>query len=296
MTSNDINLARQSLLALSQVESPEEYIGSREITIKENVLLEEYLRYRENDSHLSVRLYLHDGKIKAYEIPTFPHGALSAAIIGLMFTWNHQDLRYGTDSTMIVGTNSAKEPDSWVRPIRRPRPSPGTQAANRLGGVYPTMVIEVGHTQSLPDLHQKATLYFSPQTTIQIVLVIKIFEPRVDNTITLITAKYLRTSPTPLIPVQVISFGTAEPYQPTINYITSNDGMGVPPNNFIGVGRHTDGNDYLACSRAGIPTYIMNIPAAELFDGDPNVPAEVANGFDLDLWKLQVTVRDEFNI
>jgi len=40
----------------------------------------------------------------------------------------------------------------------------------------------------------------------------------------------------------------------------------------------------------------MNIPAAELFDGDPNVPAEVANGFDLDLWELQVIVRDEFNI
>ena len=41
------------------------------------------------------------------------------------------------------------------------------------------MIIEVGYAQSLPDLHQKVTLYFSQETSIQIVLIIKIFDLRV---------------------------------------------------------------------------------------------------------------------
>ena len=70
------------------------------------------------------------------------------------------------------------------------------------------MVIEVGYLQSLPDLHQKVTLYFSQETSIQIVLIIKIFDLRVDNnTFALIAALYLRTNQNPLIPVNIISFG-----------------------------------------------------------------------------------------
>ena len=45
-------------------EEEEGYTGSREITIKENVSLEEHLRYLKNNVIPSVRMYLHNGKIK----------------------------------------------------------------------------------------------------------------------------------------------------------------------------------------------------------------------------------------
>ncbi|PKK71038.1 hypothetical protein RhiirC2_745326 [Rhizophagus irregularis] len=39
-------------------------------------------------------------------------------------------------------------------------------ASDNLGNPYPSMIIEVCNTQSLPDHHQKVALYFSLRTTI----------------------------------------------------------------------------------------------------------------------------------
>ena len=48
---------------------------------------------------------------------------------------------------------------------------------------------------------------------------------------------------------------------------------------------------------AGIPTHQMNIPAQELFDGDPNgIPAVAIGGFNLDLWEHQVKARKGFSV
>ncbi|CAB5351122.1 uncharacterized protein OCT59_006705 [Rhizophagus irregularis] len=251
LLSKDINSTRERLLALPQLEEHGEYTGSCEIILNENVSLEEYLDYRDKNPSFPVRIYLHDGKIKAYEIPLAPHSMVSA----VMFSWNNQELEYGYDTNMIVGQNSVKEPDSWVRPEDRP------------------------HLKQWTDF---------------IVLVIKIFDLRVDNTFVLIAALYLRTNQNPLTPVNVISFGTADPAQPTVNYIIN---MNVPPNNFIGVGRTVNGVNCPPCNMAGIPMYQMNIPAAELFDRDPNgIPAVAAGGFNLDLWELLVKARKGFNV
>nr|CAG8435111.1 7522_t:CDS:2 [Entrophospora candida] len=156
------------------------------------------------------------------------------------------------------------------RKFNVPTYSHGRISANNLRTVYPTMIIEVGHTQSFPGLHQK------------------IFEPHVDHTIVLIVVLCLCTSLTPLIPVRVISFGTASPHQNTVTYITNiNNGMGVPPDNFIGVGCIDSSNgdhNYPLCNVAGIATYQTSIPAAELFDGDTHgIPAGFDNGFYLEL-------------
>ena len=67
-------------------EEEEGYTGSREITIKENVSLEKYLHYRENNVITSVRMYLHNGKIKIYEIPSFAHATVAGRIIGSGFS------------------------------------------------------------------------------------------------------------------------------------------------------------------------------------------------------------------
>jgi hypothetical protein len=99
----DINLAKKHLLALPQLEEHGEYMGTREITLKENVSLQEYLDYRDKNPSLSVHMYLHEGKIKVYEVPSTPHAMVSAVIKILMGRWNYDDLEYGDNTNMIVG-------------------------------------------------------------------------------------------------------------------------------------------------------------------------------------------------
>jgi len=74
--------------------------------------------------------------------------------------------------------------------------------------------------------------------------------------------------------------------------------MGVPPHLFTGVGlSDANNNPFPPCARAGIPAYQMNIPATELFDGDPTgVPASAVGGFNLDLWELQFEARKGFRL
>ncbi|PKK58192.1 hypothetical protein RhiirC2_341559 [Rhizophagus irregularis] len=225
LSSEIIKSARERLLTFQEAREEGEEVQecvSREITIKENVSLKEYLRYRKNNAISSVRMYLHNGSIKIYEVPSYTHSATIGCITGMMNVWNRQDLKYGNDATTILGQNTEREPDSWVRPKHRPDPPAGSgQGADNNDKAYPTMMIEVGFSQSLPDLHRTATLYFDPRTTIQIVLAIKIFGVRTDtttntSTIALIAMLYLRTSINPLIPTSVISFGTADPDANTI--------------------------------------------------------------------------------
>ncbi|CAB4484760.1 unnamed protein product [Rhizophagus irregularis] len=272
LSSAAINSAREKLLTFQkareegeEVEEEEEegYTGSREIVIKENVSLEKYLQYRENNAISSVRMYLYNGYIKIYEVPSFAHSAAIGRITGLMNRWNDQDLEYGTDATMILGQNAAKEPDSWVRPAHRPDPPAGSgQGANDKDIAYPTMMIEI-------------------------VLAIKIFGERVDpntntSTVALIAALYLRTSATPLIPTSVISFGTANPDTNTVNYIINQ--MGVPPANLPVYQMNIPGPELFN----GVPAHLL--PAG--FPIAPNTPpAGFAAGFNLDLWEVQRTIR-----
>ncbi|CAB4411113.1 unnamed protein product [Rhizophagus irregularis] len=82
-------------------------------------------------------IYLNNGTIKAYEVPTSPHSTAAGTIMDELYAWDHQNLR----------------------------PKPGA-ASDNLGNPYPSMIIEVCNTQSLPDHHQKVALYFSLRTTI----------------------------------------------------------------------------------------------------------------------------------
>ncbi|PKY49786.1 hypothetical protein RhiirA4_465904 [Rhizophagus irregularis] len=153
-----------------------------------------------------------------------------------MGRWNDQDLDYAGSGQGVDGKDKA----------------------------YPTMMIEVGFSQSLPDLHQIAALYFNRRTIIQIVLTIKIFGKRINtntntSTIALISTLYLRTSTTPLILTSVISsflLGQQILIQNIVNYIINQ--MGVP---------------------SGFPI-VPNTP-----------PAGFAAGFNLDLWEVQDIIR-----
>jgi hypothetical protein len=246
-------------------------------------------------------MYLHGGSIKAYEMPLAPHAYTSGNIKTIMSAWNRQDFDYGDNGDLILGQAISRRPNCMILPKRRPPPANPAQAADSTGGAYPTMVVEVGYSQSLPDLHQAAIQYFNPRTTIQIVLIIKIFGVRTDpntnrSTIALVAALYLRTSPNPLIPTSVVSFGTADPDP---NYILID--MGVPIANFIGVGLpdpNNNNNPFPPCNVAGIPIYTMNIPGTELFDGVPanSLPPNFNLGCNIDLWELQDTIRRHLRI
>src|SRR4051812_47628841 len=123
LLTKEFDSAKDYLLALPQEES-EEYTESRELVLRENVSLDTYLKYREHDSSLPVLIYLDNGTIKAYELLTFPRSRASALIKILMGLWNCVDLIYGDNATMILGANSSKEPNSWIRPKNRIRPQP----------------------------------------------------------------------------------------------------------------------------------------------------------------------------
>src|SRR6266487_4873285 len=137
LTPDVVESAKKSLFEFAQREEECVEPGSSEVVVQENVPLDAFLTYRERDVRLPVRVYLCNGKIIINEIPTLVHAGVSALIKILMGSWNRRDLRYFDDATMILGTNSAKEPDSMVLPLRRPQPPPA-QAMDRLGNPYPT--------------------------------------------------------------------------------------------------------------------------------------------------------------
>jgi hypothetical protein len=151
-------------------------------------------------------MYLHGGSIKAYEMPLAPHAYTSGNIKTIMSAWNRQDFDYGDNGDLILGQAISRRPNCMILPKRRPPPANPAQAADSTGGAYPTMVVEVSYSQSLPDLYRAAIRYFNPR---QIVLIVKIFGVRTDpntnrGTITLVAALFLRTSPNPLIPTSVL--------------------------------------------------------------------------------------------
>ncbi|CAG8658344.1 8127_t:CDS:2 [Rhizophagus irregularis] len=123
----------------------------------------------------------------------------------------------------MLGSSKFEESDSWVRPKKRNRPLPSA-ASDNLGNPYPSMIIEVCNTQSLPDHHQKSKQYFGFNCR-------KILTNKLD-------------------PADSSWFWTTSPERTTLNYITNT--MGVPLNNIIGGGL-TDpitGNNYSACNMA----------------------------------------------
>lgn len=182
-----------------------------------------------------------------------------------------------------MGANRVRTADVAFRPRRRPQPPPG-QGSNSLGVPYPTVAIEIASKQTINSLHLTAADYFSPRTTIQIYLGIKLYPPRPNGTVAMVAMLYLRSSPTNTITTVAISFGTAPIRHNTVSFLR---GIGVPDANILGVGRGAP-----PCNGPGIPVYCLNLPAVDLYNGDPlGVPGVAANGWNLDLWHVQVDAR-----
>ena len=130
------------------------------IIIRENVSLEAYIKYCEIEQKLPVRIHLVEGKIIAHKAPLMSYGLVAGRIGFLICTWNSQ-LHNVQEEDLIVGLNSYYTADLTIQPQGLPRPPPG-QGSNSEGRPYPTLVVEVGNSESVPSLHDLSTGYFSP--------------------------------------------------------------------------------------------------------------------------------------
>ncbi|CAG8649731.1 2812_t:CDS:2 [Acaulospora morrowiae] len=233
------------------------------IIIAENVLLEAYIKFCKTKQKLPVSIHFVDGKVIAYEVLLSNHAKVAYRVAYLVENWNNRLIGM-TGKDLIVSQNT-----------------PAGQQPNSDGRAYPIMVVEVGNSESLSSLHSPSTYYFSPQTTIQIYLVIKLFPIRQDDTRVMLALRYLCTNQNQMVPDVVISFGTVPLHGNTMDFLLNN--VGVPSVNITGVGFTAT-----TCNAPGIPNYQLHIPAVELFNGSPSgVPARAINGFYLDLWELQ---------
>jgi hypothetical protein len=161
---------------------------------------------------------------------------------------------------------------------------------NLNGRQYPTVVFEVGMSQSLQSLHARAAVYLSPYTSIQIYIALKFYPQHQDNGMVMIALMY-RRPPQPNIEPQPnvkISFGTAPPLPITQDRLHQMGG--VAPTG-LGFGE-------APLIQRGMPHYQLVIPKQDLFHGVPEdeiprrcFPSEwffpKVNDWIIDLWDIQ---------
>ncbi|CAG8663827.1 11255_t:CDS:1 [Funneliformis mosseae] len=271
------DLARHSLLAIFERQDGIQEVKRKGIIIDSEISRGKFQEFSEREPRISVKFRLIDGKIEAYEMPIEHHSIAQGELIYIMRSWSDQ-LKVMGENDIIVGPRSLYRCDICVRPMNRSLPQTA-RAVNTSGRIYPTLVVEVGNTESVNSLHGLAAEYFSTYTTIQLYLVIKIFPPRQDNTVALLALLYSRNNPNPTIPIIVKSFGTASLHISTQRYLQST--VNVPVNIITGVGFGA-----VACDGPGIGDYQVAIPTNLLFNG-ARVPNDVPDNFYIDLFKLQ---------
>ncbi|CAG8625232.1 2442_t:CDS:1 [Ambispora gerdemannii] len=271
--------ARHKLLAIRRQEGIEE-VKRKGIIIDREISRKAYLKFCEGEPRISVKHRLVDGKIEAYEMPLNSHSAVQGELIYIMRGWSDQ-LRVHGELDVIVDTRSVYRPDACVQPRNRRQPQP-SRAVNSSGKPYPTLVVEIGNTESLNSLHELATKYFSQRTTIQIYLAIKLFLSGA-----LLALLYLRNNSNQTMPVIVKSFGTADLANLSRNYLLNT--AHVPANVITGVGFGG-----VPCDGPNIPVYQIAIPTILLFNDVPGgVPGGVPSNFIVDLWRLQDAILND---
>jgi Uma2 family endonuclease len=252
------------------------------IVLATNVSLESYVDFCE-EKKLPVKLRLINGKVVAYELPQREHSSATFNVGLLISEWagGRHAISGTTEEDLIVAGNSYFTADLAIRPRNLPPPLPG-RACNSRGSAYPTLVLEVGNTESISSLHGLAPFYLSPRTTIMIYLAIKLYSPRQDGTRAMVVMLYQRSSPTPNIPTRVISFGDAPIHTTAMNFFTNT--VRIPGASVTGFGRF----GAPPCNAPNLPMYQLQIPAAEIFHRSPTTLPSLT--FDLDLWEVKDSV------
>ena len=146
-----------------------------EIVILTGVLNERYRKFREEERKVNLFIRLIRGKLIAYDMPSSVHSSVQFST-GMMMTW-HPQLDIHTEFDLTIDENEYCA-DIAVIPAG--------------DGLNPTMIVEVGVSESLQSLHDLAKSYFSEQTDIKVYLALKFWPLRQDGTAAMIALLYLR--------------------------------------------------------------------------------------------------------
>ncbi|KYQ92574.1 hypothetical protein DLAC_06563 [Tieghemostelium lacteum] len=273
--------------------------------IETDVSYEEYIknavRLLDNSK---VRVFFINGQVLIYEFPVIVNEVTSDELyIGIRFNNNFtRNSLGGTGSsdinfnagTVAIPNNVSYQPDQSILPNGRV----GLINMNNLP--YPTLVVEVGYSQSLQSLHTKALQYLNANTDIQMVICVSIWPRRPNNTFQALVLLYRRGFAPGVNPEDIISFGTAPLHHDTHGTI---NGWNLAPNQLRGFGVTINGVQTPACNQAGMAQYTLQIPSADLYHGVPlapsvaglpptNIPAGVPANIPLDLFNLQTRINN----
>lgn len=195
--------------------------------------------------------------LRQKEVATFPHGDAQFAISEALYSRFRPHVKLTLEAHIILQRQPYKTlcPDIILRAKYRTHPPPG-QGYSLNNDTYPTLVIEIAKSQSVPDLSGMAAMYFHPDTTIRMYIYIKIYELRPTGGQAMLAASITRSSPTPLVPSLLISFGTTELALTTLGVV----GEAMVHNLFRGVGFGDP-----PCTAADLAAYQLNLPTAEIF-------------------------------
>ncbi|CAG8629851.1 15003_t:CDS:2, partial [Acaulospora morrowiae] len=198
----DFDKARGHLMAIQRQDGTGE-VYRRGIVVVSNVSRKTYLEFCDGEPKVSVK--------------------------HRMFSWNPRELVVMGETDIIVNTRDVYRSDACVKPRKRRHPQRQAVSAR----ANPTMVIEIGSTESLNSLHELATEYFSPRINIQMYLAIKLFPRRQDRTFALLALFYRRDKPNPTVPCIAKSFGTANLHISATRFLLNIPNF--PANNLTGI-------------------------------------------------------------
>jgi len=259
--------------------------GAR-LVMATNVPAEPFLEFRCSEHQITKKSKCHllEGKMIFVELPSSVHGVSIIEIGGQLRDWtkaNNLNFNCYTSVTYVVGHNSILEPDVSGRPVNRNRPPPGL-GANQSGEAYPTIVFEIGVSESLVQLHELAIYYFSSRTTIRVYIAIKIWNKRNDGTVAMMALLYRRVNfnsnqQQQPQPDAAVSFGTAPPH--------GNAKVDEVTNHPSGVGYGSPD-----CNGPNLQPYQIRVPAMDLFHDTPGGVPSGTSHFVLDLYNVQQKV------
>ncbi|KYQ93308.1 hypothetical protein DLAC_05974 [Tieghemostelium lacteum] len=240
-----------------------------------------------------VRVFFINGNVLIYEFVQRLHERTSNWISGEIYhNQNVHDtcsvdgsLRINLNiGTALIPNKISYEPDQSITPNGR---GPPLMVDN---SPFPTLVVEVGYSQSPQSLHTKALHYLNPLSNIQLVICVKIWSRNPANQNFRALMMFYRRGFAGTNPEQIISFGTSPLHHETRNTL---NGWNLPVNQITGFGVTINGVPTPACNQAGMAQYILQIPSAELYNGVAGgVPNGVPANIPLDLFNLQTKIND----
>eukprot|EP01133_Synstelium_polycarpum_P018140 gene18140-21684_t len=191
--------------------------------VADHVEAYEFLAQRHQLGDLNVRLGFVNGTVFIYELSiTAAQSVLTSSILmRIIRALPSQDFKFQTskkEKYLDLGHGVIRQPHTSVVPVGRHT----LLEANRSGDPFPTLIIQVGMTQSLLSLHEKALDYLSDTTDIQLVISISVWPRRIDGTFQMVAMLYNRTYSS-LIPQTIVSFGSAPLHSTTRDVVLSWD-------------------------------------------------------------------------